>query len=308
MTSNIINKMGYKFIIVIFLAAGFFSCEDVVEIDVDDAPTKLVVDAWLNNKEEAQVIRLSNTQTYFDADPTPGVSGASIGIQSSDGEVFIFEDQGNGDYIWEPDGRSSLGEVGLTFDLGIELDGKTYFSTSTLNRVPPIDSINQRFEEETTFNFEHIHCNFFARDPIGPGDTYWIKTFKNDQFLNKPLEMNVAYDAGFSAGSEVDGLIFIPPIRDTMDPVLDEDPDQEKSPSPWAVGDIARVEIHSISLEAFYFLSVTRDQLLNSLNGIFAEPISNTQGNIFSTDQEEEVLGMFVVSAISSLEYEVQEP
>ncbi len=303
----LITNINYKFLASLSFAIVFiFSCEDVVPIDVDDAPVQLVVDAWVNNKQEAQTIRLTNTQTFFDASPTPGVSGANIAIQSSVGEVFIFEDQGNGNYVWEPDARTHLGEIGEDFQLGIELDGKTYFSASSLSRVPPIDSITQTFEEETTFNEEHIHCNFFARDPLGPGDTYWIKSFQNDNFLNKPLEINVAYDAGFSAGSEVDGLIFIPPIRDTMDPVADAVESGEKTPSPWNVGDVARVEIHSISIEAFYFLTVARDQLLNSLNTIFAEPISNTRGNVFSTDEEEEVLGMFVVSAVSELEYTIE--
>ena len=306
MTPNY-KKMRHL-IIIFLLGAGIFSCEDVVDIDVDDAPALLVVDAFLNNKAEAQTIKLRRSQTYFDANSTPGVTGAEIGVLSSTGEVFIFEDQGNGDYVWEPDTRPSLGEVGDDFNLGIELDGKTYLSFSPLNRVPPIDSITQVFEEETSFNEASIDCNFFSRDPVGTNDTYWIKTFKNDEFLGKPLEMNFAYDAGFSPGAEVDGLIFIPPIRDNMNPVLDDVEAGEKFPSPWAVGDTARVEIHSISLEVFFFLSVARDELLNSLNGIFAEPVSNTQGNVFSSDENEEVLGVFVVSAISELEYEIQEP
>ena len=50
--------------------------------------------------------------------------------------------------------------------------------------------------------------SFFARDPFGAGDTYWIKTYKNGSFLNKPQELNIAYDAAFDGGSASDGIVF----------------------------------------------------------------------------------------------------
>lgn len=302
--NNIIKYTLYSFCIL--GSVLFFSCEDVVDLDLEDSPTTLVVDAWINNKPEAQTIRLTTTAPYFDASPTPGVSGASIVVSNSTGLIREFADQGDGNYVWTPAAGETLGEIEDEFFLGIELDGKTYGSATVLNAVPPIDSINQVTEDENAFSDESITCNFFSRDLIGGGDTYWIKTFKNDQFLNQPLEINVAFDAGFSAGSEIDGLVFITPIRDAMNPVPDPIESGEKFPSPWAVGDEVRVEIHSIDLAAFFYLNIVRDQLLNSLNGIFAEPLINTSGNVVDLDGEEEVLGMFVVSAISELSYTIE--
>ncbi len=287
-------------------AALFFSCEDVVDLKLEEAPTALVVDAWINNKAEAQTIRLTNTAPYFDASPTPGVSGATVVVSSATGLIREFTDQGDGNYIWTPGAGENIGAIEEEFYLAIEYDGKTYGSSTVLNDVPPIDSIAQFTDEETAFSEESITCNFYSRDLIGGGDTYWIKTFKNDQFLNQPLEINIAYDAGFSAGSEIDGLVFITPIRDAMNPTPEPIESGEKFPSPWAAGDEVRVEIHSIDLAAYYFMLIVRDQLLNSLNGIFAEPLINTQGNIVQLDGDEEVLGMFSVSAISELSYIIE--
>lgn len=283
-----------------------FSCEDVVELELEDSPTTLVVDAWINNKPEAQTIRLTTTAPYFDAAPTPGVSGATVVVTSTTGLIREFTDQGNGDYVWTPGAGENIGEIEEEFFLGIELDGKTYGSATVLNNVPPIDSINQVTDDESAFSEESITCNFFSRDLLGPGDTYWIKTFKNDQFLNQPLEINIAYDAGFSAGSEIDNLVFITPIRDAMNPTADPIESGEKFPSPWAVGDEVRVEIHSIDIAAYFYMIIVRDQLLNSLNGIFAEPLINTTGNVVQIDGDEEVLGMFSVAAISELTYTIE--
>ena len=63
-----------------------------------------------------------------------------------------------------------------------------------------IDSITFRFEKGNSFFPDSYFGQLYARDFTGPGDTYWIKTWKNGTFLNKPNEINIAYDAGFSAG------------------------------------------------------------------------------------------------------------
>ena len=49
-----------------------------------------------------------------------------------------------------------------------------------------------------------------------------------------------------------------------------------------------------------------RDQLLNNLNGIFAEPLANTKGNVIHVNGDETVLGVFNVSAVSNAEITIQ--
>lgn len=291
----------------ILCAAAYFSaCTDVVDIELDEAETRLVVDAWISNDSTDQTIRLTNTAPFFEAAPTPGVPGATVFVNTSSGNSLEFLDQGDGNYVWSPTNNETIGSIGEEFELTIELDEKTYTSFSSMNRVPAIDSIAQFRDDSTSFTDESIRCNFYARDAVGAGDTYWIKTYRNGVFLSQPAEINIAFDAGFSPGSEVDGIIFITPIRETMNPVPDPIESGEKVPSPWDVGDEVRVEIHSISLDGYFFLDIVQTQLLNSQNGIFAEPLANTQGNIVSTSGEEEVLGMFVVSAVSKLGYVVE--
>ena len=53
--------------------------------------------------------------------------------------------------------------------------------------------------------------------------------------------------------------------------------------------------------QAFDFLDIARDQMTNGANTIFTIPIANTRTNIIALDGEEEPLGFFCVSAISSL-------
>lgn len=287
-----------KLYIYIFIILSLASCQDKIDLPAPDGDTRLVVEAWLDDQAREQKIRITETLPYFENQFTPGVTGANVTVSSSAGKVLIFEDKGNGDYVYDAS-NELIGNVGDLFNLEIEVNGKNITSAALMNRVPPIDSITQEYRDDT-FG-EGIYCNFFSRDFGGLGDTYWIKTYQNDTFLNRALEINIAFDAGFSAGSEVDSLIFIPPIRETMNPITDS-----LSQSPWNVGDRARVEIHSTNVETFFFLESIRDQLLNSLNTIFAEPIVNTKGNIVNNTDEEEILGIFNVAAISSLEVVIE--
>lgn len=288
----------------IFAALGLFafaSCTDVIDIQTDPAETLLVVDAWINDQAAPQTIRLTQSQPYFDSQLGNGVTGAIVTVESSEGKKFEFIEQGSGNYVWTPAAAGEIGAVGTSFTLTIEWDGEVYVSQTSLFGAPPVDSITQELRIDDLSGPDGVYTEFFARDLPGLGDTYWIKTFKNGEFLNKPSEMNLAYDAAFAAGSEVDALIFIPPIREATNRIFDED-DLDADEAPWAVGDVIRVEIHSISNDAFDFLFLAREQMTNGDNTIFAVPLANTSSNVTNTTSGKAALGFFNVAKMTSLE------
>jgi hypothetical protein len=279
---------------------GMSACQDVIEVTLDDAEDLIVVDAWLNNNPEDQVLKLQWSQAYFNSAFPTGIVGATVSVTRDDGVSFEFIDQGNGSYIWTSSNGETLGSIGSTFDLSItNAAGKNLSSSTILRSAPPIDEIRTEFRDDDFRGEDGYYAEFFARDNPGLGDNYWIKTFKNGNYLNQPDELNIAYDAGFDAGAEVDGLIFIPPIRELINPFEDSLP-------PYALGDEIRVEIHSISFEAFSFFEIVRDQITNGDNTIFALPLANAKGNVVNETDESEILGMFNVADVSVAEAVVQ--
>ena len=64
----------YYYILFMFL----FSCEDIINPDLPTNDPILVVDAWINNLEETQVIKLSKTQNYLDTNSPVPVVGANV--------------------------------------------------------------------------------------------------------------------------------------------------------------------------------------------------------------------------------------
>lgn len=285
---------------------AFASCQDVVDIELDEVPPQLVVDAWLDNRSAPQTIRLTMSQPYFNNTFAPEVDNAVVGLADEDGNLFVFENVGDGNYTWTPAPGENLGDVGTRFVLGVEWEGNVFSSTTEMFRTPVIDSIVVEFREDE-FGFPDGHyAQFYARDFVGFGDTYWIKSYKNGEFLNKPFELNFAYDAAFAPGA-TDGLIFITPIREAINRIPDPDGEDDSDVPPWVPGDTITVEVHSISPLAFDFLRIAREQMTNGANTIFALPLANPRSNLVTVEGDQTAIGFFNVAAVSTLSQVVED-
>ncbi|MEP0986041.1 DUF4249 family protein [Ekhidna sp.] len=205
---------------------GITSCETEVDPRLDETLNILVIDAWLTANDSIQHINITRSQPYFDASLPPKVGGAIVTVTDlTDLTVYNFDERQER-YTWESPDGSSLGVIGHEYELSVLLDGELYTSRTSLNPVPAIDSISFRLEEGNSFFDDLIFAEFFATDLDGINDTYWIKAWKNGQFLGEVGEINIAYDAAFSVDENNDGVQFIQPIRDGISP-FDESRDEE---------------------------------------------------------------------------------
>ena len=300
---------NFKYILPTFLLALFvFSCEDVVDIDADFSEAQLVVDAWLNDLDTTQTIQLSLSQDYFDATLPPAVTDAEVILENkTTGDRYSFVHESGGAYQWTPTGDESIGNIFDEYVLTVRYNNFTYEAASRLNPVPAIDSIAYEFREEEFGQVEGIYAQVYARDLPGIGNTYWIKTFKNGEFLNKPAEMNLSADGTFDLGSSTDGIVFIPPIREAINRIPDPDTEDDSEVPPYVEGDHIRVEIHSLTNNAFRFMQVAQEQMTNGDNGIFALPVANSPTNVVAVEADAPVaLGFFNIAQISSLEVVIE--
>ncbi len=296
--------MKFKNIFYLFVLLTIFaSCEDVIDVELEDGDNQLVVDAWIDNiPDKNQEIILSRTQAYFQSSFPAAETGATVTITEDNGRVYEFVDpDDDGKYIWETTTGESFGRLNGVYTLEITTEaGKRYTAVSSMRRVSPIDSIRLEDREEELGEPAGIYAEFFSRDMPGEGDAYWIKSFKNGEFLNKPEEMNLAWDGAFTPASGVDGVIFIAPIREFINRVPDEG---EEDIAPWEIGDSINLEIHSLNPEAFNFLEQSLTQMTLGDAGIFAEPPANVPTNINSLDVSEpsdNAIGFFNVAAVST--------
>jgi hypothetical protein len=289
-----------KYIIIPILSILFIAgCTDVIDVETEFDDEKLVVDAWLDNLSRLQTIRLTYSQPYFENDFAQGVGFADVYLLKNGVEKIQFLSQGDGNFIWTPGIGESLGTIGDKFELNISFENSIFSASTEIFRVPEIDSIAQIYEEGQIGTPEGIYAELIVDDLPGLGDTYWVKTWKNGQYLNKPLELVLVYDGTFDSGSGLDGGTFIFPLRRGVNPIADDVEEGEEVPPPYIAGDSIYVELLSISNQAHRFLQIAFEQMTNGDNGIFALPVANTKSNIIGSNGQE-ALGFFNVAAVES--------
>lgn len=287
------------------------SCEDEINPNLKNVDPVLVVDAWINDKPEDQIIRLTLSEPYLSGKLPTGVSGAVVSVTYDGGSIDFVEDAGDpGVYRWTTDEATSeavFGETGRRYTLSVTVNGRTFEATSKINRTVAIDSITFEKDDSPFYPEDSYTAQFWATEPDGTGDTYWIRSYKNGQLLSKPSEINIAYDAGFSPGGSFDGITFIPPIRAVNPNDVDED---DQPLSPYAIGDSLYVEIHSITYESFTFLNqvIVQTDRPGGFGELFSTPLANVSTNIKAvTPGQLKAVGFFNVSAVQGLGKKLEE-
>jgi hypothetical protein len=271
---------------------------------LEKAEPVLVVDAWLTSRPQEQIIKLTYTQPYFENTNAPGVTAASVVVTNmTDGRNFTFNESESGIYRWIPlSSTDSIGKTGDNFSLSVIMGSDEFTAASIMGRVPAVDSITFTYVEPSGFFPEYFVGEFWARDLKGSGDTYWIKAWKNDTLLLKPSEINIAYDASFTESNATDNIVFIPPIRQAINPF--EINDQGEFIPPYKDGDSVYVEIYSINKAAFYFLYevIIQTDRPGGFGELFASPFANVRTNIINTNPNgKKAVGFFNVGTVSGL-------
>ena len=184
--------------------------------------------------------------------------------------------------------KDTLGRIGRTYQLSIKYGSDTYTAQTRMNRVPRIDSLVFRQKKINPLSKRlGYQAEFYAKDPAGADDYYRVKYYRNDTLQNKVRDLVSLKDASlFSSSGSTDGLMFIRPVRQSINP-----------DSLFANNDVVKVEVLSITEEAYLFMQVLRSQLTNT--GLFATPAVNVPTNIMGTNGRT-ATGFFVACAIRS--------
>ena len=271
----------------LFTLVAFTSCEDVIQVKLDKGSPLITIDAFVNDMRSQQKIRLTYANDYFSASKNNPVTGAVVKIKNTtNGEEFVFTDANNGDYYLNLGTSDTLGRLNNEYQLTVMYDGVTYTATSKVNRTVSIDSLDVRFKEAGPFGGKEGYVfKFLAFDlPGTTPDLYWIKSFKNGNYLTGG-GFNLAYNSAYGDGS--DGYPFIPPIAEAITP----------GGEVFQKYDVCRVEIHSINLPTYNLLLQAQAQITNS--GLFATTPENIKTNITSSNDKIKVVGWFCMSAVS---------
>lgn len=278
----------------------FSSCEDVVQIKLDQGSKIYVIDAFLTDGASNNV-RITSNDSYFSDGPAPFVAGAQVVLKDlTAGQTYSFSYSGNGNYFLATDANSVVGIVDHRYELDVTIDNTTYTSFSIMKRRASIDSIEvQSFDEAGGFGppptIPYFFCNLYAKDKTDAiTDYYWIKTIRNDTLLFGPSDINISID-GTNGPVNIPGLdstAFTPPITFL-------------GFNRFYKGSTCEVQIHSISKETYAFFLQAQAQISNG--GLFATTPENVKTNIITPeDAPTKAIGWFNMAAVAQAKVQIK--
>tara|TARA_R110000850_G_scaffold18580_4_gene57010 strand:+ start:150118 stop:150906 length:789 start_codon:yes stop_codon:yes gene_type:complete len=259
---------------------SLISCEDVVEVDLDSAKPKLVIEASVLWKKgttgNEQKIKLTTSTDYYYSNVAPVVSGAIVTITSSTNTFNFAYNSASEDYNcndFEP-------IIGETYMLTVIVDGETYTATETLQAVPTIDTVEQN--NEGGFLGDEIEVKYFFQDD-GTTDNFYLIQFNSN--FNLLPEYDVINDQFFQ-GNQMFGLYS----NDKM-----------------VVGDDLTFTLHGISERYYNYLNVLLGIAGGNGGSPFSTPPATVRGNFVNqTNPNNFAFGYFSLSEIDTKTYFIE--
>jgi hypothetical protein len=270
---------NFKILLFIITAAlGMSGCEDVVDVKLNTAPPRLVIDAAINWQKgtsgSVQRVKLTTTTGYYQT-TAPAVSGAAVFITGPNGVVFNFiEVPDTGEYVCENFVPVLLADYTLTVQSG----GQTYTAKETLNPVVPIDRIDQR--NDGGFSGSDIEIKVFFTDKTPAVDYYLLRY--SPSFAAIPI-FDIESDEYFQGNQFSDFY------------------SSEDLESGQTIG----VSLYGISKTYYNYMNILR----NSAGGgsPFDTASANVRGNIINTTEfNNYALGYFSIAEVDQINYTVK--
>ncbi|MFK7049012.1 MULTISPECIES: DUF4249 domain-containing protein [Flavobacterium] len=270
------NIFLYSCIIILF----FTNCEDVINVPLETANPKLVIDAnlkWLpNTTGQNQTIKLSLTNHFYSNDVLPA-NNAIVTIQNGSNEVYNFNQvTGTTDYVC----NNFVPLIGETYTLKIIYQGDIYTARNTLLSTPKITEINQENEKGINGK-DQIRIKGFFQDN-GNEKNYYLFKIDNNRI---PFPEYRLLDDKFSQGKLMFGLFY----------------------NKIEANDKIKISIQSITEQHFYYMNKLLSISGQNGGGPFSTPPVSLRGNIINETQNERYpFGYFNLSVLSSEDYIVK--
>jgi hypothetical protein len=271
--------MKSKWLVIVILT-GFFSCEDVIEVELNKAEPRLVIEAsidWLKNTSgNEQEIKLTLSAPFFDNE-VPPANGATVSITNSMNTVFNFiEDANSGIYK----NAEFIPVINESYNLNIVYKDEVYTATETLKSVVPIDFIEQ--SNEGGFSGDQIEIKAFYTDPADE-ENYYLFEFLSDFTPIPSLEV---YEDRFTNGNQIFGFY--------------SDEDLE-------AGNIVTIRNHGASESFYAFMFLLLQQGSQDSGGPFETQPASVRGNcINETISDNFPFGYFRLSEVAEVIYTVE--
>ncbi len=277
----------YRAILLSLLTAFILaSCEDVVEVNLNDEDIDLVaVEAYLDTRANDNIfVKIEKTLRVNQAESNPPVSNALVEISDNEAvpNTIVLEEQGNTGIYKLPENTVYEAVPGRTYQLTITTEeGVVITASEYLQEVETLDKTRVNLSARGDYEFLAVYIN--SQETPGKGNYY-----KWDIYINNELLYESEY-LSFASDELVDGNYI-------YDFEILTDFEEEEEDKLMHKNDTVRVEQLSISKASYDFYFALINQAFTG--SPFSVPPANVPSNLVSSDGKR-VLGLFSARDIS---------
>jgi Domain of unknown function (DUF4249) len=158
------------------IALTLFSCRKVINVDLNNADPRLVIEGVVDNMNPA-FVEISKSVIFSNNNIFPTVSGALVKVTDNLGGSFNFTETTPGKYV----NGSLIGVPGRTYTLSVVAEGKTYTAVSIMPTPVNLDTL--LFEKLIFGSTPTWAVKPQYTDPAGFGNYYkFYETINNRRF------------------------------------------------------------------------------------------------------------------------------
>ena len=256
------------------------SCEDVIELNLNTAEPKLVIEAsinWLKGTSgNEQIIKLSLTAPYFN-DTVPPANGATILITDQNNMVYNFIEEGSSGIYKN---NNFIPIIDTPYQLKVIYNNEVYVAKEIFKSVVPLDYIDQN--NEGGFTGKEIELKAYYTDPLDETNFYFFE-FKS----NIPVLASLSiYEDRYNNGNQIFGFY---------------------SEKDLTVGDQVTIRNYGVSERFYNYMFILLQQNSDAGGGPFEIQPATVKGNcVNETNPENFPLGYFRLSEVAELIYTIQ--
>ena len=251
------------------------SCEDVIDVDLNDANPRLVIEANINTQVETRdgnsFVKLTTTAPFF-SNNIPTVENAIVQISDENGIVFPFAYVEEGYYY-----SNFFPQKNIDYTLQVIYNDEIYTATTNLISTASLEYVEQR--NDGGFTGDQIELKAYFTDPSGEKNFYFF-TGVSERGVHRDV-----FNDNFFDGNSIFGLYQADDLT---------------------AGDQVQFSLYGITEEFYNYIFILLQQTGNG-GGPFETQPATVRGNIINeTNPENYPLGYFRISELSILNYTVQ--
>ncbi len=175
-------------------AFTLYSCEDVIQLDLSDIESQIVIEGIVSDTPSASKVTVSITQSAFEKSQPHNVTGAAVMISDDRGTTEALKETQTGVFV----PTAMNGVAGRTYHLSVTVGGQQFMADSRMPAPVVLDSIKS-VSSFSWFTLGTTTLQYYLTDNPAVEEYCVIKVYNQN---GSPLVWNVYSDKN-AAGRHV---------------------------------------------------------------------------------------------------------